>query len=84
MSEKILNELFSGSYNPHTNVPLSSEYRAAIKLAASYHEKVAQFASDEFAEELWDAQASVTNLECLHYYRMGFRLGFQMALEGIS
>ena len=80
----ILNELYSGSYEPHSNFPHTSEYREAINISASYQEKISKAFSNEFAEDLWNAQAKVATLECQHYYRMGFRLGFQMALEGMS
>ena len=80
----ILKELYFGTYEPSSNFIRTPEYRAAVKNSTSYLDKVSDAISPEFAEELWNAQAEITVLECQHYYRKGFRLGFQMALEGMS
>ena len=80
----ILNELYFGNYEPNTSFIHTPEYRAAINNSTSYWDKLSEKFSREFVDELWSAQMEVTTLECQNYYRMGFRLGFQMALEGIS
>ena len=66
------------------NSLILDEYRAAVKNSTSYLDKVSKAFSPEFADELWSAQMEVLTLECQNYYRMGFRLGFQLALEGMS
>ena len=80
----ILNELYFGNYEPAANFIRTPEYRAAVKNSTSYLDKVSKAFSPEFADELWNAQAVITVLECQYYYKKGFRLGFQMALEGMS
>ena len=80
----ILNELYFGNYEPSANFIRTPEYRAAVKNSTSYLDKVSKAFSAEFADELWNAQTAITVLECQHYYKKGFRLGFQMALEGMS
>ena len=80
----ILNELYFGNYEPNTSFVHTPEYRAAVKNSTSYLDKVSKAFSPEFADELWSAQMEVLTLECQNYYRMGFRLGFQLALKGMS
>ena len=80
----ILKELYFGNYEPSSNFIHTPEYRAAVKTSTEYRDKVRNALSREFADELWNAQMDVTILECQHYYQEGFRLGFQMALAGMS
>lgn len=80
----ILKELFCGSYDPHSNFPYTQEYRTALEASRTHLDKVSKAFSREFADELWNAQANVTVLECQYFYRKGFQFGFQMALAGMS
>ncbi len=76
----ILKELYCGNYDPHANFPYTEEYRIALASSRTYWDKVSKAFSREFADELWNAQAEVTVLECQYYYRKGF----QLALTGMD
>ena len=80
----ILKELYFGNYEPSSNFTRTPEYRAAVKTSTEYMDKVSKAFSREFADELWNAQAAVTVLECQYYYKKGFQFGFQLALAGME
>ena len=80
----ILKELYFGNYEPSSNFIRTPEYQAAVKKSTAYLDKVSTAFSPEFADELWNAHAEITVLDCEYYYKKGFRLGFQMALAGMS